>query len=203
MHLKCKEYTIMLIPENLDLKFDYTCAEQWSDYEFDNAIHFVLKLNAVNYPVTITFVGNLPFHFVRGLIDENNNCIDGSFAAFNPGIDIDTLYIFQNDEENNLIAFNATFVTDVQEYYPDTLTSPPSPILYPNPSDDFITLKLNHTSKSIEQEQIIKVFDIKGNQIREIQLQGTEVKIYIKDLPNGVYYIQTGSKSSVKMIVNH
>lgn len=64
--------------------------------------------------------------------------------------------------------------------------------VYPNPTDDFVTILLNE-----DELQQFKIFDLNGNEIEAPQSSRTSgsLEIYLGSLKPGTYLIKTATRS--------
>ncbi|WP_167615964.1 T9SS type A sorting domain-containing protein [Maribellus sediminis] len=67
--------------------------------------------------------------------------------------------------------------------------------IYPNPTDDFVTI----SGLSGEATQI-RVFNVTGQLVRQVESAAPELKIYLGDQSPGVYYIRAGDTGIGKVI---
>ncbi len=72
--------------------------------------------------------------------------------------------------------------------------------VYPNPAGDFITVSLNKTA---QQLQTVKLLNQDGITLVTKNLNGNTTRVYIGDLPAGIYLVQvnSGNKKEVKRFV--
>lgn len=59
----------------------------------------------------------------------------------------------------------------------------------PNPNNGFLNIELSNKDFK-KQNNVIKIFNVFGREIKEIKLQANKEKIDIQDLNNGIYYLQ-------------
>jgi len=63
--------------------------------------------------------------------------------------------------------------------------------IYPNPSSDYISIE---ASSTVAKSQL-SVLDVEGRQMISCQFTEPKMKIDIRNLPNGVYFVRlTGDK---------
>lgn len=73
--------------------------------------------------------------------------------------------------------------------------------IYPNPSNNVVTLKFNNAN-----EKEISIYDLKGKKIFNTICGTNEINIDISSVENGIYFIQTKGQNGVnteKLIVQH
>lgn len=70
--------------------------------------------------------------------------------------------------------------------------------IYPNPCSDYITVGFQD-----HQQRIISIFDMSGRKVKTKTLSERIINIDIKDLPEGIYFIEifNGSRRVVKKII--
>ena len=70
-----------------------------------------------------------------------------------------------------------------------------SATLYPNPTNDFVTLKGENLGT-------VQVFNTLGQKVDEFEANGSELRINTTGYENGVYVVRMGEKM-MKFIVKH
>ena len=68
-------------------------------------------------------------------------------------------------------------------------------MLYPNPANDFVTLKG-------ESLGTVRVFNTLGQKMDEFEANGTELRINTAGYENGVYFVKANEKT-LKFVVKH
>ncbi len=109
---------------------------------------------------------------------------EGTIVSSNPQ------YVFEVTNDINLIA-NFMYVDNVLE------NIDPRFIVYPNPASDFIAID-NYTSNQCD----ITIYDMLGKVVVKKQIDSIRNRIYIGNLPNGVYIISFDSKNYLRLVVN-
>ena len=77
--------------------------------------------------------------------------------------------------------------------------------IYPNPANNNVTVY----SKTINDEAVIKIFDVIGNELKSEQNnqnQKTSYTINVSDLANGIYILNVSTNNnsfSQKLIIQH
>jgi hypothetical protein len=70
-------------------------------------------------------------------------------------------------------------------------------ILYPNPSTELFSLKLNSASSSAVR---VTIYDMQGKQIKQIQLKSNSISNFGNDLKPGVYHLQIQQDGELQVI---
>ncbi len=68
--------------------------------------------------------------------------------------------------------------------------------VYPNPASNYVTLS------GIENASVATLYDMRGTAVATYQLNGTDTRLDLSDLANGVYMLRV-AESTVKIIVRH
>ncbi|MFH0893863.1 MAG: T9SS type A sorting domain-containing protein [Bacteroidota bacterium] len=69
-----------------------------------------------------------------------------------------------------------------------------NPIIYPNPSSDYITVDIQHT-----YDVNLRVFNTKGSLMVTQKINGKQNKIDIRKLPPGLYFLQVQDEKGIKV----
>jgi peroxiredoxin len=89
--------------------------------------------------------------------------------------------------------YEITIVYDVnvgvEEFHPNHCS------LFPNPANDFVTLKSENLST-------VRVYNALGQKVDEFDANGSELQINTTDYENGVYFVKTDDKT-IKFVVKH
>jgi ligand-binding sensor domain-containing protein len=72
-------------------------------------------------------------------------------------------------------------------------------VLYPNPADDFITLKMSDGLRN----SMVDIFDIQGKKIRTYSINNNRQLLDVSSFPSGIYLvkIQSDKNSTVKKFI--
>lgn len=77
-------------------------------------------------------------------------------------------------------------------------------LIFPNPTDDAVTLKFSEKSLLCES---INIFDLSGKLVKSQSINSHDSKIFTKNLENGVYWLQiifkNHSMTTKKLIIRH
>jgi hypothetical protein len=177
---------------------------------FKHFYDFVVKVHAVNYPVTIiiedpVFDINVPIAFY----DTTNNQIDSLnndlsyFYRLHPDDIIYPLCVINNESENHLFGFLPDLLTDVFEERYNYSPEPLAEMVYPNPGTDIITIVNNDTTSEVMQDIQFAIFDEWGNYVK-LQIFSTRASSYdldISGLVPGTYFIKQNINLLVKQFI--
>jgi hypothetical protein len=75
-------------------------------------------------------------------------------------------------------------------------------LCYPNPASDVITVSL----KGMTQEGIVTLYDLTGKSVKNTIYKNEEAKLFVSDVPNGIYYLKANSGNEVlteKIVIAH
>ena len=78
----------------------------------------------------------------------------------------------------------------------ENITSINNVILYPNPSNDKITISL----PAITGNSQLSIFNVSGEKVLERQLHESETQLDISALPRGVYFVRVQSERKVEVV---
>jgi PKD repeat protein len=110
-------------------------------------------------------------------------------------------FVFESGGGNNFylddinIGYNLTGIEEI--------SNSPNFIIYPNPSNNVVTLKLHNNEN---EEKNILIYDISGKLVTSLNFTSNEISINTTELNNGVYFIQLITKSGIsnnKLIIQH
>ena len=138
------------------------------------------------------------------LYDKFGNSLSGKYekwdlnAGWLPGIPDNGLGVFSQKNQifllNDIYRYAAnyqTFISDISDLTADNN----SLLLYPNPSNDNITIELKLSDAA--KNEVISVCDILGNLILQQSLQEVKTTLNISDLSSGIYFIKVETKNGV------
>jgi hypothetical protein len=76
-------------------------------------------------------------------------------------------------------------------------TSSLTPEIYPNPAKSYFVI---HLSPTIDN-QILKIFNVSGELIKETRLISSETQITLKEINPGVYFLKLGTDNTIKKLI--
>jgi type IX secretion system substrate protein len=163
------------------------------------------------------FNGIYKIYFIREAFSPNLMCNDSALS--NPGLTVfpitivDTLITLTNlslinlnfpftnysGVTDSLICGSVTFVPNIQSYYSDFS-------IFPNPSNDFITI---HYNLSSTKQTTVSLFNPYGQPLTPegelSRTSGQEIKIDMRNFPAGIYLVKVrvGEKEGIKKVVKY
>lgn len=148
--------------------------------------HFILKINAINYPVVVKFLYQGNFNIFGSarripvcLYDENLNVTKSSYIDPSKGTS-DTIFVLNNKESNGLVSFHPQVIVGIEEGFKGEETK-----LFPNPGSDYIRLQLKSKPK-----YKLRIYNMYGKIMDVISSEGVECYINISNYPSGEYFVR-------------
>ena len=119
----------------------------------------------------------------------------------------DSLHVYVSAygmEENGLYLGTMRLITSIGNYeitivYEQTVgveeSHPNHCSLYPNPANDFVTLKSENLG-------MVRIFNVLGQKVNEFEANGSEFRINTTSYENGIYFVKTGEQT-LRFVVKH
>ncbi|MDH5185986.1 MAG: T9SS type A sorting domain-containing protein, partial [candidate division WOR-3 bacterium] len=73
-----------------------------------------------------------------------------------------------------------------------------TPEIYPNPAKSVIRVRCPLSEK---ENMILKIFDVSGKLVKEVQFSQPEAKISLKGISSGVYFLQFGTEKIAEKFI--
>ena len=179
----------------------------YSDVLVDNENELNLSCNLILPPQSLIKVkGNSILKIEGGKISSANNTSwngikiqDNSSLEILPGTEINNgyFYAYTDNSLNKSIKkqkIKAQNILSIVNNY-KTNSSHISTLIYPNPSKDFLNVKLKNNKEILGTQ--LKIIDINGKVLIKQKLLINNAKINIQKLKKGVYYILIGKESKI------
>lgn len=162
---------------NIDLKKDIRKEDLWGQ-------HFVLNINATNYPVKI-IISHLNVEIDIPYCTYDNNIANTTAGELQRKKLIDkqdTIFIINSSTENKLIGFHPQQVTKINEQlYINSL------FVYPNPATNKLFIK-----STLSNNKNIMIFNSKGVELKRFTIFNYK-EVDISNFEKGMYFLKCGN----------
>lgn len=116
-------------------------------------------------------------------------------GTFKDAVDFDPLSSAGALTQSPLV--NSAFLIKYSNTVSDDEIIKNSALLYPNPSSEFVQLKLGNNA---EQKFTIEIYNLAGKLVKTVTGFGQELSIPVNDFSNGAYYIKINSDAGTEVM---
>ena len=187
------EYYEPSASEDIDLKIDYRFDSTFHNGNSSCPSSYVIKVNAKHYPVSIFLTETTLFTYVFDLeqfkekdgsyVVGGENSIYSFYGSF-PYL----LYTFNDSLENNLLRFSQQMLVSIEEIINQ-------PLLYPNPSKEYIVIKDGKYGEKFE------IINSEGKLIQSFVVETYPYHLDTSSLPLGSYILKNADGTIINKFI--
>ena len=196
------QYSMAILPPfSTDIPINSLIIRYW--YEQSSPLSSLFSVGVMEDPENeSTFVPIRTLHFDDWGSDDEIWVEDTVFLSSYTGNGHYIAFKFttESEGEHHFLFDNLVIDTSLVHTGVANINDEPDIILYPNPTNDIINIRLQEESSDMTEAEI---YDVNGRLLRSLQTSGRHIQIPVANFAQGMYFvkIRCGNKTAIKRFV--